>query len=252
MPDTTAREASGRAPYLRPRDAATLIIIDRRGAAPRVLMGRRHPGQRFMPGKFVFPGGRIEVTDRRMATFSELDPATAVALERAVTSRSTGRGRALALTAIRETFEETGLMLGRRVDDLPAAPRDVAWSAFYERGVLPDLARLSFVGRAVTPPGRPRRFDTRFFAVDRDAIAWEAENVVGPASELVELVWVDLEEARRLDLPTITAAMLGELERRVAAGFAQSLPIPFYRRGAEGMSRELLGDDEPPRPGPQP
>ncbi|MEA3024010.1 MAG: hypothetical protein QOK01_2862, partial [Alphaproteobacteria bacterium] len=52
-------------PPMRPRDAATMIIIDRATPAPQVLLGRRHRGHKFMPGKFVFPGGRVEPIDRR-------------------------------------------------------------------------------------------------------------------------------------------------------------------------------------------
>ena len=62
----TAAERERRWPNLRPKDAASLIILDRRGSEPKVLMGRRHPGHAFMPGKFVFPGGRIDAGDRRM------------------------------------------------------------------------------------------------------------------------------------------------------------------------------------------
>src|ERR1700755_2534532 len=55
-----------------PRDAATLMIIDRSGSEPKVLLGRRHANHKFMPGKFVFPGGRIEPLDRLMPAASEL------------------------------------------------------------------------------------------------------------------------------------------------------------------------------------
>ena len=68
----SGKTEAGRA--LRPRDAATLIIVDREGPEPRVLMGRRHEGHKFMPGKFVFPGGRVEPEDRRMAAAGALDP----------------------------------------------------------------------------------------------------------------------------------------------------------------------------------
>src|SRR6478672_6329668 len=58
----TIRDQSS--PNLRPRDSATLILIDRSGPVPKVLLGRRHERHRFLPGKFVFPGGRIEPADR--------------------------------------------------------------------------------------------------------------------------------------------------------------------------------------------
>ena len=61
-------------PYLRPRPAATLIILDHAGEQSKVLMGRRHHGSKFMPGKFVFPGGRVDPADRRVAITHALHP----------------------------------------------------------------------------------------------------------------------------------------------------------------------------------
>src|SRR4030081_2611518 len=53
-------------PYRRPVDAATLILVDRTAATPKVLVGKRHDKVVFMPGKFVFPGGRVDTTDNRV------------------------------------------------------------------------------------------------------------------------------------------------------------------------------------------
>lgn len=214
-------------PNLRPRDAATLILIDRSEPTPKVLLGRRHHGHKFMPGKFVFPGGRVDPSDRRMHAASPLDTHVEARLLRLVKRPSKHRARALALAAIRETYEETGLLLGRR-GSVPSKP-DGPWAAFAEAGILPDLGQLHFIVRAITPPGRPRRFDTRFFAVDAGAIAHKVDGVIGPDAELVELVWLPVAEAKRLDLPTITQVALEELEARVAKGFGHDLPSPFYR-----------------------
>jgi 8-oxo-dGTP pyrophosphatase MutT (NUDIX family) len=215
-------------PNLKPRDAATLIIVDRSGPAAKVLLGRRHAGLKFMAGKFVFPGGRLEPGDKRMPVASELDPHAEARLMRRVTRATRDRARGLALAAIRETFEETGLMLGKRVDGAPSVPEG-PWKAFADANVLPDLAALHFIVRAITPPRRPRRFDARFFAVDATSIAHKIEGVVGPDSELVELVWLTIAEAKGQDLPTITQVALDELEARVAKGFGHDLPSPFYR-----------------------
>jgi hypothetical protein len=95
--------------------------------------------------------------------------------------------------------------------------------------VLPDLSSLHFIVRAITPPRRPRRFDTRFFAVDASEIAHEVKGIVGPDSELVELVWLPIAEAKQFDMPTITQVALDELEARVAKGFGHDLPSPLYR-----------------------
>jgi len=237
----TAAERERRWPNLRPRDAATLIVIDHRRSDPKVLMGRRHPALKFMPGKFVFPGGRIEAGDRSMTVTGALHPRAEQALMARVTRPSAQRCRALALAAIRETFEETGLMLGTKEYGSPErAPAGTAWTAFQERGVHPDLETLHFIGRAITPPKRVRRFDTRFFAVDRTAIADEVGGVIGPEAELVELAWVTLDQAKALDLPPITTVILGELEARIAAGFAPQLPVPFFHQQRGRFVRELL------------
>jgi 8-oxo-dGTP pyrophosphatase MutT (NUDIX family) len=220
---------------LRPKDAASLIILDRSGSAPKVLLGRRHEGHVFMPGKFVFPGGRVEPADARMPSASELDAQAVAKLTRGASAR---RARALALAALRETFEETGLMLG--VQRPMAAALAGAWSAFADAGICPDLAALQFVARAITPPGLPRRFDTRFFAVDAQAITHRVDGIVGPQAELVELVWVPLAEAKELGVHPITATVLEELEMRVAAGLRQVLPVPFFRRKNGRFVRELL------------
>jgi 8-oxo-dGTP pyrophosphatase MutT (NUDIX family) len=215
-------------PNLKPRDAATLMIVDRSGATPKVLLGRRNAKLKFMAGKFVFPGGRLEPGDKRMPVASELDSDAEARLMRKVQRPTRDRARGLALAAIRETFEETGLLLGKRQDSVPAVPEG-PWKAFADAGVLPDLAALHFIVRAITPPRRPRRFDARFFAVDASAVAHTVEGVVGADSELVELVWLTIVEAKGQDLPTITQVALDELEARVAKGFGHDLPSPFYR-----------------------
>jgi 8-oxo-dGTP pyrophosphatase MutT (NUDIX family) len=192
-----------------------------------------------MPGKFVFPGGRIEPGDRSMTVAGALHPRAEQALMARVTRPSPQRSRALALAAIRETFEETGLLLGSKDYGGPGGVPE-SWAAFQERGVFPDLEALHFIGRAITPPKRVKRFDTRFFAADRTAIADEVEGVVGPDSELVELTWVTIHKARALDLPPITAVILSELEARIAAGFGPHLPIPFFHQKRGRFVREEL------------
>jgi 8-oxo-dGTP pyrophosphatase MutT (NUDIX family) len=174
-----ARDLSS--PIVRPKDAATLILVDRSAGRPKVLLGRRHQNHKFMPGKFVFPGGRVEAADRRMAKATHLDPQVEDRLTRGVRRPSPARARALVLAAIRETFEETGLLIG-----LQGSPADrngatsSMWAAFATAGVKPDLTNIHFVARAITPPGRPRRFDTRFFTTDASNITARVEGVVGP------------------------------------------------------------------------
>lgn len=235
----TAAERDQSHPNVRPKDAATLILVDRSGAAPKVLLGKRHHKHVFMPGKFVFPGGRAEPKDRLMPVAMPLNKHVEKQLMQQVVRPSAVKARALALAAIRETFEETGLLLGARRNSGAKVP-DGPWTEFVSAGFYPDLSVLHFIARAITPPRRPRRFDTRFFSVDASSIAHRIENVVHPDAELVELAWVPIAEARALDMPTITNVVLQELEARVAAGFGHDLPVPFYRMPHRAFTRELL------------
>jgi len=202
----------------RPKDAATLILTRLRKGAPEVLMGRRAPGHVFMAAKWVFPGGRVERSDPGAASATELPPADAVRLAREVSPR---RARALALAAVRETYEETGLLLAE-----PAPPASVAgpWREFRAAGALPDLAALRYIARAITPPGRSRRFDARFFMADASALL-HPEPTTG-SGELDEIAWLPLEDARALDLPAITRFVLGEVSDRLTHPHR---PLPFVR-----------------------
>src|SRR5215831_11795113 len=109
-------------PAMRPRDAATMIIIDRADASPKVLLGRRHHGHKFMPGKFVFPGGRVEPLDRRMTSASPVEPQVEAQLMKSVQRPSPDKARGLILAAIRETFEETGIMIGAKSEASVRSP----------------------------------------------------------------------------------------------------------------------------------
>ncbi len=226
-------------PDSEPRDAATLMLIDRAGSTPKVLLGRRHHGHKFMPGKFVFPGGRIEPLDAKMSAISEIHPGMEEKLKERVAEPSAELARAFALAAVREMAEETGLLLGVKRDQAPAVPGEI-WTEFSKANVHPDLGNIHFIARAITPPRRPRRFDTRFFTADATAIAHTIEGVVGPDSELVELTWVPIAEATKLDMPTITGVVLEELLARVKAGMAHDLPVPFYFMQDQKFCRELL------------
>jgi 8-oxo-dGTP pyrophosphatase MutT (NUDIX family) len=135
--------------------------------------------------------------------------------------------------------EETGLLLGVKRDDAPSVPGNI-WDDFAKAKVHPDLAQIHLIARAITPPRRPKRFDTRFFTTDVSSIAHKIEDVVGPESELVELTWVRIEEATHLDMPTITGVVLEELAARVAAGMGHDLPVPFYFMIEKQFFRELL------------
>ena len=193
---------------VRPRDAATLVLIRRDGARPQVLMGRRHGGHAFMPNRWVFPGGRLHRADFMVPAHGQLPPQSLAELAEAAPP---ARCRALALTAIRETFEETGLMLAR-----PSAVcrSKGVWRDFLGAGALPDLSGLQYIARAITPPGRSRRFDTRFFLADAAGLlSLEPSDGCG---ELQEVAWLDVAEALQMaDVPTPTRWILGEVESRL-------------------------------------
>jgi len=197
-------------PNVRPRDSATLILIDRAHDVPKVLLGRRHERHRFLPGKFVFPGGRIEPADRLMAAAAGLHDRHLARLMLRTKRPSLAKAASFALAAVRETYEETGLMIGvPSAGSVPVFPG--VWEAFAKAGILPDLSQIHFIARAITPPKRPLRFDSRFFAADMTGVVHRAEGFVGPNAELVELVWLPITEARSLDMPGITAVVLEEL-----------------------------------------
>ncbi len=205
----------------RPKDAATLLIVRRDKDAPRVLMGQRHADMAFVPNKFVFPGGRVDPCDRRITAGGELRADVAAKLANGATPAG---ARGLALAAIRETFEETGVLIGEHAAS-PRRTRAPAWRRFFALGVVPRLDRLDFIARAITPPGNTRRFDTRFFMVDASAIAATVEAT--HAGELLEPTWLTFAEARALDLVGITRYALAEAEARISDGAPR--PVLFFR-----------------------
>jgi 8-oxo-dGTP pyrophosphatase MutT (NUDIX family) len=226
-------------PYVRPKDAATLILVDRSGKVPKVLLGKRHTRHKFMPGRYVFPGGRVDPEDRRMPFAKPLHPHAEEQLMKRTQRPSPAKARAFALAAIRETFEETGLLLGVR-HPVPENIPDGPWKEYAAGQFLPDLSVLRFIGRAITPPGRNRRFDARFFTADASAIVHRVEGVTGPDAELVDLVWMPIDEAQQLDMPAVTSVMLEELRERIADGFGHDLPVPFYQHPRGRFMRETL------------
>lgn len=211
---------------LRPRDSSTLILVRRDGGAPRILMGQRAGGHAFMPNKYVFPGGRLDAADSRVKPAKDLHPATLSKLMSRMRGKPTpSRARGLAYAAVRETWEEAGLLFGRtRLEDAP------------------DLSGLTLFMRAITPPGRTRRYDSRFFVADADQLA----NIDAPhhdgGGELLTLSWLTLEETASLDLPLITIDALRRLKPFLAAGRLppQDCPASFqYYRGKTWIEDEI-------------
>lgn len=207
-------------PRMRPRDAATLILVRRDRDRARILMGQRSKGHVFMPDKWVFPGGRVDPADGRAAAAAELTPEVEKQL---VEGRVRRRARAFPLAAVRETFEETGLVVGAAGTWKGRAPS--SWADYAALGAAPDLSRFVFVGRAVTPPGRPRRFDARFFMADANEVLLDDRQHVS-GEELLHVEWFDLEAAEALDLPMVTRFVIGEVRRRLSG---EDVAAPFLR-----------------------
>jgi 8-oxo-dGTP pyrophosphatase MutT (NUDIX family) len=206
--DPSQRRAKG-APLPKPIDAATAVIV-KREKEPMVLMGHRSAAHKFMPNTFVFPGGRVDPDDHTPPTVGELASETVHRLRRKGRI-SFRRARALALAAIRETFEETGLVLGRRLE-LTIDPNSLAedWRPFYATGFAPALDALDYLFRAVTPPDNFRRFDARFFIVDASL----AHGKIGGSGELVDLQWIPIRDA--MNMPRTPSPTRGALETALA------------------------------------
>lgn len=244
-PDTATPPRKAAA--LRPRDAATLVIVDRSGETPRILMGRRRPDQVFLPDTFVFPGGRVESADRAFARHHGLPSHEAQSLKLAMRGRvSDIRASALALAAVRETFEETGYILGKKGPHDSRAPG--GWAGFLAEGYCPHLDGLSFFARAVTPPGRPRRYDTRFFMADASLIAHRAGAIDG---ELLDIDWYTVERARCLKLPSITRHVIEDVASLLSrqndtSEVEQPAPVPFYFHRNGRFQRTLLHAENTP------
>lgn len=204
------------------RDAATTILVRNADTAPAVLMGQRGRNAVFMPDKFVFPGGAVDKTDADINLNGSLNSTCANRLRK--DSSGVGPG-AIAAASIRELWEETGQCLARS-GDWPDPPED--WTGFAAHGLLPDASALHFFFRALTPPGRPRRFDARFFLANADALASDPDDFSEATEELSHLHWVRLDEVRKLNLPFITRVVLGELTAHLPRTDAPDR-VPFVK-----------------------
>jgi 8-oxo-dGTP pyrophosphatase MutT (NUDIX family) len=222
----------------RPRDAATLVLLRQVRGKTTVLMGLRHGKHKFMPDQWVFPGGRVDQADGYAHAATELRPHVTKHL--AVTS-STHRARALAMAAVRETFEETGLIVGRKLDgasDILAKNASETWAPFYEAGYAPLLDGLEYVYRAVTPPIRPIRFNARFFLADGSNLHGKLQG----DGELLNLAWVPIPKAIELPTPPIQQIVLEALPDMVDQNGkikrSRRVPVRIMRHGQRRIEFE--------------
>ena len=215
-----------------PRHAATLILIRESDAGPKVLMGQRGKGASFMPSKFVFPGGALDLSDRALAPKFDVNEECVGRLN--TRSPDDITPQALALAAIRETWEETGLPLAhhRPGDAKSFTSDDKDWQSFFNAGYVPATEALTFIFRAITPPSRSKRFDARFFMVRADAVQGDPDDLARASGELTHLSWLTLAEARKLDLPFVTEVVLAEVEARLSLPDIQR-SVPFFHHDGE-------------------
>lgn len=208
---------------VRPRDASTLVLLRTVRGKRCVLMGQRHSSLKFFPDSYVFPGGRIDRADHYVEPATPLHRDVAEILERSASPR---RARALALTAVRETFEETGMILGEKLTNGQArAPG--GWQEFFDTGYAPALNGLEYIHRAVTPPFRPIRFNARFFLADGEHL----HGNLNGSGELVNLDWLPVEKAKGMNIPAITKYVLEQAEKIVAAPeqWRKNRKVPVFR-----------------------
>lgn len=183
-------------------------------------MGRRSSAHVFMPNKYVFPGGKTDASDRGIKTPHGLDDNAKASFVTAA------KAATIALSAIRETYEETGLLIGL---PSPFQAKSQDWQIFTDLAHAPNLSALTYVARAITPPGLKRRYDTRFFACFRDHAVVTAHS---GGDELENLVWPTYGETKDLDLPNITRSILSDVFNRLTIDptLQSSHEIPTYQQ----------------------
>jgi 8-oxo-dGTP pyrophosphatase MutT (NUDIX family) len=209
---------------VRARDAASLILLRGEGRDLEVLAGRRPMTVRFMPGVYVFPGGAVDAEDYRSWHVEDGVDSLPPRLVRC------------ARAALRETWEEAGVLFGRPAGHKlsPGHGSPVA-AAYAAAGAVAAIDRLRYVGRAITPVRVFRRFNTRFFLGD-------AGDVIGdphPSDELEDVRWHPIGREPLEPLRDVSQFMLA---RAIAMrGGDRSPPPLFYTVGGQrriGVCRE--------------
>lgn len=225
-PADPAKDGSPKKARIRPKDAATLVLIDRSGADWRVLVGKRSVKHVFMPETYVFPGGRRDRHDHALPYETDMHPAVLDKLTSEYGSRlKATRARALALAAIRELQEETGLVLG---------------TPSHSGTCAAALHHLRYLARAITPPGMVRRFDTRFFAAFADEAGLEPD-AIRDSNELHDLRWVSIKATAEIKMPEITRLIIKDLLNLMDNDpeLSYGMTVPFYHERKRVFLREL-------------
>ena len=207
----------------KPRDAGSLILYKIKDNKIYILMGRRPPSQKFMPDIFVFPGGAVEKDDGYMEFTEDLNTQTK---QRLTKYSSIHRARAIALAAIRETYEETGIMIGEKEQKFTKKYKNT-WKNFEENKIKPRLDTLKFVARAITPRGQTKRFHARFFLSDSIFSNGSIKN----NNELLDIDWYPLNSIfSTLPLAQVTELVLKEAITMLNIKSDINKKTPFFSR----------------------
>ena len=190
----------------KPKDASSVIIINKKKNDLYVLMGRRPAKSRFMPSIYVFPGGAVDKTDYKVNKIFKLSTDLKRTL---LKSRSQAHTIAIMLAGIRETAEECGLFLTRKTKflDCKDLACDNMWDLFLKKSLLPSIQNLHYFGRAITPAYLKTRFHARFFISDFKDFSGE----IKANGELENLEWIKLSKARLLPLADVTEFLINRL-----------------------------------------
>lgn len=218
-------------------NAASTIVVRYDKKYPMVLMGRRNASSSFMPNKYVFPGGKVDLNDSKIRLANEINGNCRTNLDCATNPELIS---ALCAAAIRELFEETGHILGSQGNQDETTPDN--WCEFLKSGYLPDAAGLKFIFRAVTPPEYKRRFDTRFFLVNAKWLVTDLSCFSTLSEELVDLQWIRLDRATDLNMPFITQLVLNEVEN-ILIGNNNDTQIPYFKNDDENLEYNKNGNN---------
>ncbi|MBL4595543.1 MAG: NUDIX hydrolase [Robiginitomaculum sp.] len=221
--DTDPADSKRQGRATRPKLSATLILLREENSVLQFLMGKRTSAHRFMPNKFVFPGGGVDRQDARAPLAT---PIGSDVLEVMAAHIPAQRACAVACAAIRETYEETGLKLAQATGEAQSAPAE--YQAFTDNHLGLDLGALSVLARAITPPYHPKRFDTWFFTAKADTLIDDPADLA--SGELEQLQWVSCAQVADMDLPLITRAVLQDLQIQAKDPTAAK-PYYYTRRG---------------------
>jgi len=190
----------------KPRDASSMIIINKKKNDLYVLMGRRSAKSKFMPNIYVFPGGAVDKIDYIVNKIFNL---SANIKKNVLKSKSNNHAVALMLAAIRETAEETGLYLTNHRKSLKKKDLayDSLWNLYLRKSSVPAIDNVYYFGRAITPSYLKIRFHARFF------ISY-FENYTGEIKtngELENIRWVEVNEALNLPIADVTEFLINRL-----------------------------------------